>query len=305
MNFERINFVKYRKRYFIVSAAMVLIGVLAMIFVGFNAGVDFKAGTSLDIAIEQGTITKEKAIELIRAGREDGDDPIITIGGADNRVSARFDEELSEEVRVQVIAQFQEAYGTDIISFEENTVDTAVAREFAQRAFVVVAIASLGIILYVSIRFEWRFALSAVIALLHDALIVLAMFAIFRLEFNLPIIAAVLTIIGYSINDTIVLFDRIRENLRVAKVRRFDELEDLVNVSIQQTMTRSINTLVTILFAALCLFVIGSVAIKLFSLALLIGLIAGGYSSVFLAAQLWLELKKNNVNPRRKEPATN
>src|SRR5690606_8354441 len=142
------------------------------------------------------------------------------------------------------------------ISVEENTVDAGMAREFALRAIVVVGIASIGIIIYVSIRFEWRFALAGIIALLHDAFIVVSLFSIFRLEVNLTFIAAMLTIIGYSINDTIVIFDRIRENLRFAKLKNFDDLSRLVNESIWQTMTRSINTGLTVLAAAIVLYVL-------------------------------------------------
>jgi SecD/SecF fusion protein len=191
------------------------------------------------------------------------------------------------------------AYGVKV-AHEENTVDTELATELAQAAIVAVLIASLGIIIYVSIRFEWRFAIAAIVALLHDAFIVVSIFSIFRWEVNLPFVAAVLTIIGYSINDTIVIFDRVRENLRFSKIKNFNDLSELVNRSIWQTMTRSINTILTVLIGALCLFIFGSSAIKYFSLAMIVGLISGGYSSIFIATPLWLLMKNKSVVAARK-----
>jgi SecD/SecF fusion protein len=155
----------------------------------------------------------------------------------------------------------------------------------------------------VSIRFEWRFAVAAIIALLHDAFIVVSIFSIFRLEVNLPFVAAVLTIIGYSINDTIVIFDRVRENLRFAKIKSFDDLAELVNRSTWQTMTRSINTVITVLIAALCLFIFGSPAIRLFSLAMIVGLISGAYSSIFIASPIWMLLKNRSLGSKAPKPA--
>jgi SecD/SecF fusion protein len=182
-------------------------------------------------------------------------------------------------------------------------VDPTIARELLTKAIYAVALASIGIIIYVSIRFEWRFALAGIIALLHDAFIVVSVFSIFRLEVNLPFIIAVLTIIGYSINDTIVIFDRIRENLRFAKLKNLDDLAELVNQSIWQTMTRSINTVVTVLIAAVCLFIFGSESIRLFSLAMIVGLISGMYSSIFIASQVWLVLKNKSLNKPKKVAA--
>jgi SecD/SecF fusion protein len=199
----------------------------------------------------------------------------------------------------KVMDAMDKAYGVKVVH-EENTVDTELATELAQKAIVAVLIASLGIIIYVSIRFEWRFAVAAIIALLHDAFIVVSIFSIFRWEVNLPFVAAVLTIIGYSINDTIVIFDRVRENLRFSKIKNFEDLSELVNRSIWQTMTRSINTILTVLIGALCLFIFGSAAIKYFSLAMIVGLISGGYSSIFIATPLWLLMKNKSVVAARK-----
>jgi preprotein translocase SecF subunit len=291
VNYKNIDFVKNRNKFFAVSIIITVLGVLTLAIFGLNLGVDFKSGTNLDITIAK-SITQEKAIELYE---EAGFTVLPTIGGeGDTRITNRFDKVLSDEERLRIIEVFSEYSGEQAV-YEENTVDAGMAKEFGLKAIVVIAIASLGIILYVIIRFEWRFAITAVIALFHDAFIVVSLFSIFRLEVNLVFVAAILTIIGYSINDTIVIFDRIRENLRFAKLKSFDDLAELVNVSVRQTLTRSINTALTVVFAAACLLIFGSEGIRLFSLALLIGLFSGAYSSIFIASQLWLLLKRKSI----------
>lgn len=287
MNYKTFNFVKHRNLFFWISGTITILGIITLAVFGLNLGVDFKSGTNLDITIAK-PITQDQAIGLYE---EAGFSVLPTIGGENsNRISYRFDKVLNDEERQKIIATFSEFAGEGA-TYEENTVDAGMAREFALRAILVVAIASIGIILYVIVRFEWRFAITSIIALLHDAFIVISLFSIFRLEVNLVFIAAILTIIGYSINDTIVIFDRIRENLRFAKLKTFNDLEELVNQSIRQTFIRSINTGITVVFAVICLLIFGSEAIKLFSIAMLIGLIFGMYSSIFIASQLWLLLK--------------
>jgi preprotein translocase subunit SecF len=150
----------------------------------------------------------------------------------------------------------------------------------------------------VMIRFEWRFALAANIAILYDAFVVVALFSIFRLEVDLPFIAAVLTTIGYSINDKIVIFDRIRENLRFTQIKNGDQLANMVNASIWQTMARNIYTVLAVLVVAICLFIFGSESIKLFALAKIIGLTSGAYSSICIASPLWMVLK-GKQKPRK------
>jgi len=289
---KKYDFVKHRKLFFTISIVVTLLGILTLAIFGLNRGVDFKSGTTLDITA--GAALDKGKVEQIVTGA--GLPPVpVTIGGDNNeRVSMRFDRVLNQEEVNKLMAGFTAAYG-DKISKEENTVDTELANELALKAIYAVAIASLGIIIYVSIRFEWRFAIAAIVALLHDAFIVVSLFSIFQWEVNLPFVAAILTIIGYSINDTIVIFDRIRENLRFAKLKTFEDLCTLVNNSIWQTMTRSINTVFTVFIAALCLFIFGSEAIRYFSLAMLLGLVSGAYSSIFIAAQVWILLKNKSL----------
>lgn len=290
------NFVHSSKYFFIFSIIITIVGAISLGVLGLNYGVDFSSGTNVDI-----TLTKpvERAqVEQMLAPYQLKKEPTITIGS--DRMTIRFTEVLTEQMENQFKADFKQLDAG--ASFEISTVDVEIARELQRNALLAVLIASIGIIIYISIRFEWRFAISAVIALLHDAFMVISIFSIFRLEVNLPFIIAVLTIIGYSINDTIVIFDRIRENMRFAKIKNRQDLSHLVNDSIYQTLTRSINTVLTVLVAALCLFIFGSESIRMFSLAILIGLAFGAYSSIFIASPLWAVLKSKEKN-KPKSPA--
>ncbi|MFS0727983.1 protein translocase subunit SecD [Paenibacillus sp. 1P07SE] len=288
------DFVKHRKLFFSLSSAITVLGIVVLLAANLNYGVDFKAGTSLDISLPQ-SITHDEAEQMFE---ESGFVPSsFTVGGAnDNRVSARFEQILDSDAGEvnQIMEVFEARYG-DEVSREENTVDPGIAQELGIKAIIAVLIAFVGVALIIILRFEWRFAISAIIALIHDAFFVVTIFAVFRLEVNLPFIAAVLTIIGYSINDKIVIFDRVRENLRFAKLKSYDDLVRLVNVSISQTLIRSINTGITVIVAALILYLFGGESIKLFSLAMTLGLVFGIYSSIFVACQFWLLLKKKSL----------
>ncbi len=285
------DFMKHSKKFFIFSLALSLIGILALAFFGLNFGVDFRAGTNLDIDIGKSVTVDEAQNILSAAGFAD---VTPTIGGAGDRVTVRFPVTLTQQQVANIEQGFKDRFGEQV-SKEENTVDPELAREQLRNALIAVMIASLFIVIYVSIRFEWRFAIAGIVALVHDAFIVITLFSIFRWEVNLPFIVAVLTIIGYSINDTIVIFDRIRENLRFAKIKSATDLSKLVNDSILQTFTRSVNTVATVFVVAIALFVFGSESIRLFSLAMLIGLVAGAYSSICIASPLWFALKKGSI----------
>lgn len=301
MNYK-IDFVENRKKFFALSIAITLLGIITLLIFNLNYGVDFRSGTTLDITIGK-SIAKTQAeakadVEKLLSGGGGPQPKIVTLGGDNDRVTARYDRVLTQDESEKVIGNIKSAFGSQV-TYEENTVDVEMAKELALKAIQAVAYASIGIIIYVSIRFEWRFAIAAIVALLHDAFIVVSFFSILRLEVNLPFVAAVLTIIGYSINDTIVIFDRIRENLRFAKLKKFSDIAEVVNRSIWQTMTRSINTVLTVLVAALCLFIFGSPAIRLFSLAMIVGLVSGAYSSIFIASPIWILLKNRSLSSKK------
>ena len=286
-NSNKFNFIKKARYFFIFSIIITVLGVLTLGIFGLNYGVDFRAGSSVDIAVKKDLSGQKDEISKFLADNNFGN-PGLTVGTS--RVTLRFDKVLSPTQEQALKKGFADKFDKNA-SAEVNTVDVEIAKELQWNALKAVLVASIGIVLYVSIRFEWRFAVAAIVALLHDAFIVISLFSIFRLEVNLPFIVAVLTIIGYSINDTIVIFDRIRENLRFAKIKTPADTARVVNESIWQTLTRSVNTVMTVVVAAVCLLIFGSESIKLFSLAILFGLISGAYSSVFIASPLWLVLK--------------
>jgi SecD/SecF fusion protein len=295
-----IDFAGKRKLFFTISIAITVLGIASLLIFGLNLGVDFKSGTTLDITTGQ-SVTMDEVKALFA---EAGTNPNITLAGNNqDRVNARFDRVLTEAERNEIIAAFQKKYGKDNISFEENTVDAEMAREFGRNTIVYVGLAGLLIALYVFIRFEWRFSVAGLISLVHDAFVMVSIFSIFRLEVNLTFIAAVLTIIGYSINDTIVIFDRIRDNLKTAKLKTAEDVSRLVNTSLWQTMSRSINTALTVLVVAILLMVMGSESIRLFSLAMVIGLVIGVYSSICIAAPLWMVLKIRSMKSAKRRTA--
>jgi len=295
------DFVKHRKIFFSISSALTIAGIVSLLAFGFNYGVDFKAGTSMDIDVGQ-AVTQSEAESVIQ---DAGFKPeSVVVGGGGERVSIRFDRVLEAEKGEanQVLTAFRDRFG-DQVSAEENTVDPVIAQELGIRAIISILVASVGIILLIMLRFEWRFAVAGIVALLHDAFLVVTVFSLFRLEVNLTFIAAILTIIGYSINDTIVVFDRIRENMRFAKLRTFDDLCRLVNVSMSQTLVRSINTGLQVLVASLLLLLFGGESIRLFSLAMTLGMAFGMYSSIYIAAQLWIVLKWRAMQRKPAAPA--
>lgn len=292
--FDRIDFVKPHRKFFALSAALIVAGVIVLGVFRLNLGIDFSSGTRMEILAEEPLTEQalEKDLEAVNLSTDD-----IVISGDQNEIGvARFKESFSKDQVAEVKEHFSEVYGNEP---NISTVSPVVGKELAKNAVFALAIAAIGIVLYVTIRFEIYMALGAIIALLHDAFFIIAFFSLTRLEVDLTFIAAVLTIIGYSINDTIVTFDRMRENLaRKRKIKTEQELEEIVNKSLRQTLTRSFNTVITVMFAVIALLLFGSEAIRNFSIALFVGLISGTYSSLFIAAQLWLVWKKKELKKK-------
>lgn len=292
MNFKTLDYVGKRKIFFAISAVIQVVGMIAVLVFGFNLGVEFQSGTRLDIVAGKPVTEQEILSELATLKLEPGS---IELGGNQNdRAAVRFAETLTKEKVTDVKNVMIKKYGPQV-EITENIVDPTISRELVRQAIYAVAWASLGIIIYMTIRFEYRFAITGTLALLHDAFAVVFVFSIFQIEVDLPFIAAILTIVGYSINDTIVTFDRIRENLNKYKLKKMEDLEHVVNVSIQETIVRSINTVITVLFAAVALLIFGGESIRNFALALTVGLVFGMYSSIFIASQLWLDWKGRDL----------
>ena len=299
---RQFNIVQHRKKFIIASAIMIIIGAGLLAVFKMNPGIDFTSGTRIEILSDESLTGEEIEADLEQLGLE----PKSTVISGDNNEIAvtRYDTVLTENDVADVKSLFSEKYGNDP---NVSVVSPIVGQELVKNAMYALGIALVGMLIYVAFRFEFFFGLTAMLALIHDAFFMLVIFSVTRIEFDVTIVAALLTIIGYSINDTIVVFDRIRENLRKEKqVKSFKKLAGIVNRSIVQTFTRSINTSLTTLIAVLAFLVLGAASIKGFAIALAVGLIAGTYSSVFLAAQLWLVwrgkmLKKKPVDFRKKK----
>ncbi|CAD2076648.1 bifunctional preprotein translocase subunit SecD/SecF [Phocicoccus schoeneichii] len=286
---DKLDFAKHANKFFALSGVLIVAGIVVLFIFKLNLGIDFTSGTRADIQVTDGVTAETVNNELKDLGVEP--ESISTSGN--NTVVARYATDLNKEEVANVQSYFKEKYGAEPML---STVSPVIGQELVRNAGLALLYAAIGIIIYVTIRFEWRMGLPAVLALLHDVFIMVAVFSIFRLEVDITFIAAVLTIVGYSINDTIVTLDRIRENNKKMKVYRSEaDIDRLINTSLRQTLTRSINTVLTVLIVVVFLVLMGSDAIFTFSVALLVGLISGVYSSLFIAIQLWGVLKKKQL----------
>lgn len=288
---EHINFVKLAKPLLGLSLASIIIGGIIVLMMGLNLGIDFKSGSRVDVKSEQTLKVDDlkKELETLKIPSEN----VIVNGENPKMASVQYKDPLTKEQINDLKTSFTKKYGHEP---NVNTVSSEIGKELAKNAIKSVIIASIGIIIYVTFRFEWRMGLTSVLSLLHDAFLIIAFFSIFRLEVDVTFIAAILTIIGYSINDTIVTFDRVRENLHKIKVITTPEqIDHIVNSSIRQTMTRSINTVLTVIIVVIALMLLGASSIFNFSVALLVGLISGVFSSIFIAVPLWGILKKRQL----------
>ncbi|MFJ8529751.1 protein translocase subunit SecDF [Bacillus sp. NPDC094106] len=291
--FDRINFVNIGHKFFLFSVVVVIAGAIILPIFKMNLGIDFASGTRMDLQSNQAISVDQVQKDLHELKIDVKKEDIVSTGNDNKGFAVRTIGVLSKDEIAKVKTFFHDKYGTEP---NISTVSPTIGKEIAQNAFIAVMIASAVIVLYVSIRFRFTYALSAVLALLHDAFVMIVIFSIFQLEVDITFIAAVLTIIGYSINDSIVTFDRNRELYKQKKrIRDLKDLEEIVNSSIRQTIGRSINTVLTVLLPVIALLIFGSESLRNFSLALMIGLVVGTYSSVFVASQIWLMLENRRL----------
>ncbi|MGV3244125.1 protein translocase subunit SecDF [Staphylococcus sp. 11261D007BR] len=293
--YDRFDFMKLAKPLFTFSGIVIIVGIVIVFIFKLNLGIDFTSGTRVDLQSNQAM--KQTEVEQ-RLDRIDLPPDQMSVGGSnDENVSMQYKRDLSKDEIAQLNTTLNEAYGNEPTV---NTVSPVIGQELAKNAMMAVILASIGMIIYITLRFEWRMGIASIISLLHDAFMIIAVFSLFRLEVDITFIAAVLTIIGYSINDTIVTFDRVREMLSKVKViTKESQIDYIVNSSIRQTLTRSFNTVITVVIVVVAILIFGATSIFNFSLALLIGLISGVYSSIFIAVPLWGMLKKREL---RKSP---
>ncbi|MFP4457437.1 MAG: protein translocase subunit SecF [Clostridia bacterium] len=280
-----IEIIKHRKIFYIISAIVFIVGILSLSVFNLNLGIDFSSGTILEVSLNDEFSTGE--IREIISNVDLNQEPVIREVGDSGVVQIKT-ESLSSDTRQELIDLLRENY-PDLVLEKADQVDPVFGQELARQALFALVIAMVLMVVYITWRFEFKFAIAAILALIHDALFVLAVFSIAKIEINSEFIAAILLIIGYSINDTIVIFDRVRENLKQKK--RDQSLEEVVNTSLQQTLLRSINTSLTTLLAVGAILFFGGTTLRMFSLALFLGIISGTYSSIFFASPVWLEWK--------------
>ena len=298
-----IDFMGMRRIWFAFSALIIVASLLSVLIRGFNWGVDFTGGTLLEVHYPAPV-----ELEAVRAALESGGvggataqhfgssrDVLIRLaleeGGADEQANARRAE--------QVMAALQgKMPGAELRRTE--FVGPQVGAELAEQGFLALLFTFGGILLYVALRFEWRLALGAIIALLHDPILIVGVFSFTHLEFDLTVLAAVLAVIGYSINDTVVVFDRIRENFR--KMRK-ETPEQVINASVNQTLSRTLMTSVTTMIVLFVMFFLGGDMLGRFSLAIILGIVVGTYSSIYVASALalWMGVSRKDLMPVKKE----
>lgn len=287
------NYLCMSKYFAIFSCVCILIGAVFFGVKGFHLGIDYQAGS--DITLVSSNPISESSLD---ADLESLGLTKVSYEAGDGEVSLRVKDVLADDEIAEVTNYFTNKYQADV---DIGVVSNIVAQELIKNAAISIALSLIGIILYVSFRFTFHFGLSSVLCLIHDALMMVAGILIFQVEVNSMFIVAILTIIGYSINNTIVVFDRIRENRKKkdsAKLKE-GELEDLVNLSIGQTMSRSIYTSLTTLLPIIALMIFGSSGILTFNVAMVIGLIAGTYSSIFLAGYIYVKLEKRSAKKNK------
>ena len=293
----------HRRIWFLLSLVLIIPGFICMGVRGFNFGIDFTGGTIIDLRFEQPVTLSDVRSSL---AKYDLDGSTIQLSGDETAVESSENVmirtiDLEEQQRKEVMASLTQDVGPYTVLREEK-VGATIGGELITNAVLALVISWGLIILYVAYRFEWRFGVSAVLALIHDIIIVLAVFSFTQRQIDSSFIAALLTIVGYSINDTIVIFDRIRENLKL-HFRRGGDVNELVNRSIYQTLTRSLYTVFTVLFTTFALYWFGGETTKDFAFALLVGFASGCYSSIFIASQLWIELRNRTERRPAAKPA--
>ncbi len=286
----KFDIVGRRKIWYILSILIILPGIFSIFTQGFNLGIDFTGGVLVDLEFNKPVTVQEVRDVLKDYGL---DNSMIQLAGAENGNSAKNvmirTSDLEEMQKREVLDALKEKIG-DYNVLRTERVGAVMGSELTWQAIWATLLSWVLIVAYISYRFELKFAIAAIVGLIHDIFIVLSVFSIFQKEIDASFVAALMTIVGYSTNDTIVIFDRIRENLKL-HYRKGGDLVELADNSIWQTMTRSIYTVLTVLFTTAALYFFGGETTKNFSFALLIGFTSGAYSSIFTSTPLWVTFR--------------
>ncbi|RTZ74553.1 MAG: protein translocase subunit SecF [Gammaproteobacteria bacterium] len=299
---RNIDFMGQRKLAMFFSGALIVIALTSLLLRGLSFGIDFTGGTLIEVGYEQPVELDAVRKVLAENGFEDAQ---VQQFGTPRDLLIRLaprEGVKSSELSDKVFAALKQAAEGKLELRRVEFVGPQVGDELTEDGALAVLVALMAILMYVAVRFEWRFAVGSVAALVHDVIITLGFFSVTQLEFDLTVLAAVLAVIGYSLNDTIVVFDRIRENFR--KIRKGDS-EQIINTSLNQTLSRTLITSLTTLIVLLALFFLGGEIIHNFSLALILGIVVGTYSSIYVASTtaLALGVSKADLMPVQKEGA--
>lgn len=277
------QFLNYRKHFYIASGISILLCLVLLLFKGLNLGIDFKGGTLIEVSIKNTNIS-----ELRNILSPNFNEVSLQEFGDENTIIIRLQNENNQE-SIETINKVKILISDKVLEFRRSEfVGPTISSELLWKGFQAVSFALFAILIYIWLRFEWQFGFGAVVALTHDVLFTLGILSLLGIEFSLSTIAAILTIAGYSINDTVVIFDRVRENLRKFKKLK---LIDLFNMSINNTLSRTIMTSLTTLLALISLYIFGGEVIKPFALTMIIGVLIGTYSSIFIAVPTLLVFK--------------
>ena len=282
-----INFNKFYKLFNLISVFFVTISVILLLFKGLNFGVDFKGGTLIELR----TTDKQINISTLRQSFNKMNLGDVNVKKFGNEIDflIKFEKKDIKPNTIEIIKKdLTLSIGNSFNFRRVENVGPKVSSELLKSGVIAIAMSLAAMLFYIWIRFEWQFSLGAILALFHDVIITLGVFSLFSLEINLSIVAAILTIVGYSMNDTVVIFDRVRENLR-----KFSDVKifELTNISINETLSRTIITSVTTLLALISIYLFGGEILRGFSLAMILGVIFGTYSSIYIANPILVRLR--------------
>ena len=282
-----ISFNKYYNKFNILSAFLITISLFFLIFKGLNFGIDFKGGTLIELRSMDTKISVSSLRD--RFNQMDLGDVSVKKFGNDTDFLIKFEnKDNKKNIIEEVKNNLDSSFGNNFDFRRVENVGPKVSAELLKSGIIAISVALILMLIYIWVRFEWQFSLGAILALFHDVIVTLGLFSILSLEINLSIIAAVLTIVGYSMNDTVVIFDRVRENLK-----KYSDIKifELTNISINETLSRTLITSITTLLALFSIFFFGGEILKGFSLAMIFGVIFGTYSSIYIANTVLVRLK--------------
>jgi preprotein translocase subunit SecF len=281
-----IAFNRYYNHFNIVSLTLVVISLLFLVFKGLNFGIDFKGGTLIELRSNDSKINVSSLRDNLNQMNL-GDVSVKNFGNEKDFL-IKFENSNNKNVIEEIKINLDKSFGNNFSFRRVENVGPKVSTELLKSGVIAISVALAMMLIYIWIRFEWQFSLGAILALFHDVIVTLGLFSLFALEINLSIIAAILTIVGYSMNDTVVIFDRVRENLR-----KYSDIKiyELTNISINETLSRTLITSITTLLALLSIFFFGGEILKGFSLAMIFGVVFGTYSSIYIANTILVRLR--------------